>query len=249
MRTLILCCVVGLALGLAAQWLPRAPGATASVIGDVRTQPMQERVTASRSLQVRAVTVAATPDARATHDSLVEDQRDEPAMDIGSSAEPERDGIMQLVSAGFTRDRALEIVRRESQLRRVAIELEYAETGTLRPLDTSSPAAVEQQLRTEMGDDEYEKYLTATGKTTRIRVGDVEADSAAANAGILAGDEIVAYAGRRVFNPRDLNALMLQTPEGETVRTTVVRDGQTMQLYVTGGALGISQSGHARSIQ
>jgi hypothetical protein len=36
---------------------------------------------------------------------------------------------------------------------------------------------------------------------------------------------------------------MLQTPEGETAAATIVRDGQTMKLYVTGGALGISQAG------
>ena len=148
----------------------------------------------------------------------------------------------QLISAGFTRARAVEVVQRGSQLRHEAIEREYAATGTIQPLRFSSASTVEQQLRTEMGDGEYEKLLRATGKTTRIRVGDVEPDSAAANAGILPGDEISAYSGRRVFNLRDLNALMLQTPEGETVRTTVVRDGQAMQLYVTGGALGISQS-------
>jgi hypothetical protein len=35
---------------------------------------------------------------------------------------------------------------------------------------------------------------------------------------------------------------MLQTPEGETVSTTLVRGGQEMEPCVTGGALGICQA-------
>jgi predicted metalloprotease with PDZ domain len=156
-------------------------------------------------------------------------------------AAPTPDRLTQLTSAGFARDRALEILRKESQLREAAIAREYVAAGAIQPLNGGSPAAIGQQLRKEMGDDEYERYLHALGKATRVRVGAVEADSAAANAGILSGDEILAYAGKRVFSLRDLNALMLQTSEGETVATTVVRGGQTIQLYAVGGALGISQ--------
>lgn len=145
------------------------------------------------------------------------------------------------MAAGFTRERALEIVQRESDLRREMVTHQFAATGTVQPLNASVPSAVEQQLRREMGDVEYERYLGALGQTTRVRVGDVESDSAAANAGIQSGDEIVAYAGRRVFSLGELNAVMLQTQEGDTVPATVVRNGQTMQLYVTGGLLGISQ--------
>src|SRR5437762_13177732 len=106
-------------------------------------------------------------------------------------ATPAPEGVTQLMSAGFTRESALEIIGKKSELRRAAIEREFAATGAIGPLNASSPAAVEQQLRKEMGDDEYQKYLGATGRTARIRVGDVEADSAAANARILSGDQLV----------------------------------------------------------
>ena len=257
MRILIACGVVGLALGLAAQWLPRAPGAEASadVASSVRMQPLQSRVPVSQSSDGRTSSAPVARDgaaapasgvvdagARAIRGTLAADHADAPALSVASAADVERESVAQLIAAGFTRDRALEIIQRKSQLRRTSIEREFAATGVIRPFNASSPAAVEQQLRRELGDDEYEKYLGAIGQATRIRVGSVEADSAAANAGILSGDLVLTYAGRRVFNLRDLNALMLQTPEGETVQTTVVRSGQTIQLYVTGGALGISQS-------
>jgi S1-C subfamily serine protease len=152
----------------------------------------------------------------------------------------EGEGVLERLSAsGLSRDRAEEVLRRESQLRRAAAFAEYRATGTIGPLN-AWPADVEQ-TRAELGDADYERYLQATGQQTRVIVGDVEPASAAANAGIIPEDQILAYAGRRVFNLRDLNALMLRTSSGETVAATVVRDGQTLQLYVTGGPLGLSQ--------
>jgi hypothetical protein len=190
------------------------------------------------------VTMASRANSARLHASSAEgDRQGEPSESHAPGAVPEQDRIARLIAAGFTEDRALQIAGRASEVRRAAMEREYAATGTIRPLNSASPSAVEQQLRSEMGDGEYEKYLKALGQSTRIRVGDVAAGSAAANAGIMSGDEIVTYAGRRVFNLRELNALMLQNPEGETAAATIVRDGQTMQLYVTGGALGISQAG------
>jgi serine protease Do len=95
------------------------------------------------------------------------------------------------------------------------------------------------KLRAEIGDEEFEQYLEALGRPTSVLVGTVEPSSAAANGGLLPGDQIVAYAGQRVFNARDLSALTQQRGIGETVPATVVRDGQRLQLYVTGGPLGL----------
>lgn len=252
MRTLIAFSVAGLALGLAAQWLPLAPGedGAANRIGNVQTLPMSGAITSTQSSNMRATDVPAASsmtsraDAARLQASHAEDDRQgEHAQSHAPDAVSEQDRIGRLISAGFPEDRALQIVRRASQLRRAAMEREYAATGTIRPLNFTSTSSVEEQLRSEMGGSEYEKYLDALGQSTRIRVGEVATGSAAANAGIVAGDEIVTYAGRRVFNLSELNALMLQTPEGETAAATIVRDGQTMKLYVTGGALGISQAG------
>jgi S1-C subfamily serine protease len=156
----------------------------------------------------------------------------------------ERDSIeviKHLTAAGLTASRAREILLRESALRVEAINAEFAATGTIHPLNGSARSVARQKLRRELGDEVYEKYVEATGRPLRVRVGMIESDSPAANAGLLAGDEIVSYAGRRVFDPGDLTAMSHETSIGETVPTRVVREGQTITLYVTGGPLGISQ--------
>jgi hypothetical protein len=245
MRILIVLGVVAFGVGLAAQWLPRALGeeAAAERDGDVRTFAMRSATEVTRPSGVRTANapVASSEAEPELRDSLAEDRPDDSGS-AASGADPQRDRVTQLTSAGFTPERAQEIVRRESDLRRSSIEHEYAATGTIHPLNATSQAALERKMRSWMGDSEYEKYLQATGRAIRIRVGDVEPDSVAANAGIVSGDEIRTYAGQRVFNLGDLNALMLQTPEGGMVRTTVVRGGQEMELYLTGGPLGISSA-------
>jgi hypothetical protein len=239
MRTLIVLGAVAFALGLAVQWLPRALG------GEEAADRAEMRGTTAPQFSgdgASHVSAAFSPhhEAREQRDSLAEDRPGESGTSAVPDVEPPPDRATQLTSAGFTPLRAREIARQESELRRAVIEHEYAATGTIHPLNATSQAALERKMRSWMGDSEYEKYLQATGRAIRIRVGDVEPDSVAANAGIVSGDEIRTYAGQRVFNLGDLNALMLQTPEGGMVRTTVVRGGQEMELYLTGGPLGIS---------
>ncbi len=76
-----------------------------------------------------------------------------------------------------------------------------------RPSSTRSAAGqqvrgadTDAALRKEMGDAEYEKYLTGTGRPTEVRVMDVLASSPAEKAGLRPGDQIVSYAGTRVFD-------------------------------------------------
>jgi hypothetical protein len=147
--------------------------------------------------------------------------------------------VDNLVAAGFSRERAAEILQREAELRLMAYAAEYSGTGTVRPFGSATRSGAATALRTELGDDEYERYLIGTGQPHSVVVRAVEAESAAAYAGLLPGDEIRSYAGARVFNQRDLNALMQAGTPGDVVATTVVRDGQTLELYVTRGPLGL----------
>jgi hypothetical protein len=158
---------------------------------------------------------------------------DEPAP---ASAANRIDG---LVAAGFTAARAAEILQRETELRPAAYFSEFEASGTVRALSPTARDNGAERLRAELGDADYERYLDGTGQPRSVVVRAVEAGSAAAHAGLAPGDEIRSYAGQRVFNQRDLNALMLAGTPGEVVPATVVRDGVTLELYVTRGPLGL----------
>ncbi|MEJ0098348.1 MAG: PDZ domain-containing protein [Pseudomonadota bacterium] len=148
--------------------------------------------------------------------------------------------IDRLVAAGFTADRAEWINRRtqELELQQQQAQADAQRNGTpFRRVDT------ETALRKDMGDAEYEKYLSALGQPTNVRVMDVLATSAAEKSGLKAGDQIVSYAGTRVFDNDDLTTLTRQGTPGETVTVEVQRDGQTVQVQVPRGVLGVQGAG------
>ena len=69
------------------------------------------------------------------------------------------------------------------------------------------------------------------------------ASSPAEQAGLKPGDQVVSYDGQRVFDMRDLNALTLKGNAGEPVVVDVQRDGQSVQLVLPRGPVGILGGG------
>jgi hypothetical protein len=146
----------------------------------------------------------------------------------------------RLVQGGFSRERAEWIERRTQELQ---LQMQQAQFDAQRSGQPFRGADADNALRKEMGDAEYEKYLKAMGQRTEVQVMDVLASSTAEKAGLKAGDQILSYAGQRVFDMRDLNALTRQGTPGETVTVEVQRNGQTVQLQVTRGVLGVESGG------
>lgn len=64
-------------------------------------------------------------------------------------------------------------------------------------------------------------------------VENVDEESPAAKAGIKTGDVITGLDGERVRSVRQLQRLVGDTPEGRTVKVTVMREGKKMDLSVT----------------
>ena len=95
-------------------------------------------------------------------------------------------------------------------------------------------------LRAELGESDYERYRAAIGQPTSVGVSDVLASSPAERAGLMPGDEIVAYGGKRVFDVGELNALTLEGTPGESVVLDIRRDGQNVQLVMPRGPIGIT---------
>ena len=151
------------------------------------------------------------------------------------------DPIAMLTDAGFSLEQAQSIDRRVEELSVAAMQARYdarrGETTPGAPGEQLLDAAA--ALRRELGDADYERYLTATGRSTSVNVASVLASSAAETAGLQPGDQIVTYAGERVFDVRDLNRVLLEGTAGESVLVDVVRDGQPIQIAIPRGPLGI----------
>ena len=157
-----------------------------------------------------------------------------------------RDLSTRLVDAGFSDADAERIERRLEELSVAAMEQRYEAMRSGEPqniVDQMRDGSA--TLRAELGDADYERYLEATGRPTRVSVSSVLSSSAAESAGVQPGDQIVAYGGERVFDVRELNQVLLEGEPGEPVVVDIERDGQPIQLVIPRGPLGIS-SGFSR---
>jgi hypothetical protein len=100
-------------------------------------------------------------------------------------------------------------------------------------------AELDQALREDLEDEDYDRYLYARGEPNRIRAVEVLGGSAASEAGLRHGDIIMRYDDVRVFNPGELLLTAAQGEPGESVAMEILRDGRPRTLSVTRGPLGM----------
>jgi hypothetical protein len=96
-----------------------------------------------------------------------------------------------------------------------------------------------EALRDEYGEDDYDWILYASGRPNRVVAKLVMQKSPAAGAGLEPGDVLVAYGGRRVLRPSDLQHATSQGTPGGTVALDVVREGEELRFYLPVGPLGV----------
>ena len=159
-----------------------------------------------------------------------------------AAANPER-LVIDLVVAGFAPDRAEWIERRTQDLRMQAVEAQDEARREGRPPPPDLDATT---LRAELGDADYERFLTAQGRPTSITIKRVLARSPAERAGLQPGDEIFAYDSTRVFDIRQLSELELGGTSGESVVVGVRRNGQHFGFTLPKGPIGILGGGDVR---
>lgn len=97
---------------------------------------------------------------------------------------------------------------------------------------------IELRAQVELGEERYEALLYATGQDNRVVLDELLASSPASAAGLEAGDEVIRYAGERVFQPRDLLRLTRSGKLGDWVVLEVLRDGEPYRFHVQRGPLG-----------
>jgi len=152
--------------------------------------------------------------------------------------------VTRMIEGGFSEDEARRALQQESEASFKAMQAawESERNGeSISPLGpTTSPQSI---LREEMGDDAFERYLEVQGQPTAVRITQVLSGSPGKDIGLLPGDELVSYDGRRLFDVGDLRHQTMQGEPGQDVVIEVVRDGVTMQLTVPRGPIGVTGSG------
>ena len=97
-----------------------------------------------------------------------------------------------------------------------------------------------RELRSEIGDDAYDRMLYALGQGNRVVVRDIMQNSSAEQYGLQANDRLYEYDGQRVFTGQELNDLVTQGGDaGALVLVRVQRDEQQLDLYLPRGPIGI----------
>lgn len=97
-------------------------------------------------------------------------------------------------------------------------------------------------LRGEFGDEDYDRYLYASGMPNRVVVREVFSGSAADSAGIQPGDVITRYASENIYSMSSLRQATLQGSAGETILIETERDGRRYSSSLPRGPLGISMT-------
>jgi serine protease Do len=82
-----------------------------------------------------------------------------------------------------------------------------------------------------------------SGPVGGVVIEDVEEDSPAAKAGLKRGDVVVEFDGERVRSARHFARLVQETPDGRSVKTTIVRDGARQSVDVTPKSDSVARSG------
>jgi hypothetical protein len=151
-----------------------------------------------------------------------------------------------LEQAGVGPQRAADIVWREAQheldqldLRDQAVREGWFATDRYRE-ELQRLRDQRPDMRAELGDEAYDRYLFAAGEENRVQISSVIPGSAADGAGLMPGDLIETYDGARIFNLPDLRGATADGERGELVGITIRRaDGSTVEAWVPRGPLGI----------
>ena len=97
-----------------------------------------------------------------------------------------------------------------------------------------------RELRSEIGDDAYDRMLYAIGQGNRVVVRDIMQNSSAEQYGLQANDRVYEYDGQRVFTGQELNDLVTQGGDaGALVLVRVQRNEQQLDFYLPRGPIGI----------
>ena len=185
----------------------------------------------------------------------LERQRSEAVNDTGTTNErPDRsarqamtaeDRRSALIAAGVIESQADEIVWRQSEQAMLQLELQdqAIREGWFRSRryydELRSVNDEQMDLRAEITEDQYDRYLFETGEPNRVQVSSVIQGSTGEGAGIRSGDVIERYGDQRIFRFNDLRDATTDGDRDELVPVTVRRGDQVFETWMARGPIGV----------
>lgn len=145
----------------------------------------------------------------------------------------------RFLAAGFSMQR-VEWIR--TRVKELQVEREHlARQGGIKDPRMAAAYLIDKDLdlQNEIGEEEYDRYRKAQGRSVGVVIGQVLPTSGALNAGLQPGDEIVSYDRHRVYNQSMMDSLINAEGSRGSVVIDVLRQGQKIQLLASSGPLGI----------
>ena len=174
----------------------------------------------------------------------IENNRNQNGDRRNNNQDPAERQLNALVSGGFDEYQAQEIIRLSEEIQVQILNAQYEASLNGERANTGELLAeASQQLRTSLGEQDYEKYLEATNQSTSVGIRNVLESSSAQLAGLQEGDDIISYNGERVFNVNELNRLSSSADISGNVVVEVLRDGIPTTVALPPGPLGITTGG------
>jgi hypothetical protein len=153
-----------------------------------------------------------------------------------------------LVAAGIDQYSAETLARQQSQvqldrlnLRDAAIRGGYIGSDQYRE-EIRALREAEVEIKDEIDEDTYDKYLYYTGQPNRLAINSVMLGSAAESSGLKQGDLLIRYEDQKLHTLRDLRSATLEGERNELVDITVLRDGSEVRTSIPRGPLGVQLS-------
>jgi hypothetical protein len=157
-----------------------------------------------------------------------------------------RTSVESLIAAGIPTEQAALIQSRldEYDLKQLYMKDRASREGWLNTARYKKEQRQAQnaylELRSEIGDDAYDRMLYVLGQVNRVVVRDIMQNSSAEQYGLQANDRVYEYDGQRVFTGQELNNLVTQGGDaGALVLVRVQRDEQQLDFYLPRGPIGI----------
>jgi len=160
-------------------------------------------------------------------------------------ARPAKPNLESLSATGMNTDEADKLLRRISQQEYQRLELQ---NNIRRNQGAASNTYREQlrelnknkiSLRSELGDEAYDKYLFASQQSNRVKISSVMAGSPAESSGFESSDIILSYDGQKILNWADIRRVTLEGDIGSYTNVDILRNGERMSLMVPRGTLGV----------